>query len=142
MTYLLDVNILIALLDTKHIYHKKTEDWFFDIASKSWATCPITENGFLRIVTSPAYANVDASFKEALTRLNDLTKIGNHVFWEDEISFSSSKDLLPQYVIKSKEITDIYLILLAKKNKGKLATLDKKIRGDAITDGKNSVELF
>lgn len=142
MTYLLDVNILIALLDTLHIHHKKSENWFFDIASKSWATCPITENGFLRIVTSTAYENIDANFKEALTRLNHLREIGNHNFWSDEISFPSSKDLFPQYVINSKEITDIYLILLAKKNKGKLATLDKKIKSDAIVDGKKYLELF
>jgi hypothetical protein len=57
VTYLLDVNLLIALIDPTHIGHDAAHNWFGSIGSVSWATCPITENGVIRIVGHPKYPN-------------------------------------------------------------------------------------
>lgn len=57
MAFLLDVNVLIALFDPAHIHHGSAHNWFAEIGQSAWATCPVTENGVIRIVGDPRYRN-------------------------------------------------------------------------------------
>ncbi|MDO9124550.1 MAG: VapC toxin family PIN domain ribonuclease, partial [Deltaproteobacteria bacterium] len=56
-TYLLDVNLLLALSDPMHIHHELAHRWFAEKGHQAWATCPLTENGFIRIASHPNYPN-------------------------------------------------------------------------------------
>jgi uncharacterized protein len=129
-TYLLDVNVLLALFDPHHIAHDLVHGWMESIANFRWASCPITENGFIRIVTSPKYTNIHSTTEEAISRLSEFMEGTQHYFWSDSLSFTDSKYFSFIKPCGSKQLTDIYLVGLAHKNKGKLATLDKRIRSD------------
>ena len=57
MRALLDVNVLIALHDSNHIHHAEAARWLQTHAEQGWASCPLTQNGYLRIMGQPGYAN-------------------------------------------------------------------------------------
>lgn len=130
IAYLLDVNVLLALFDPYHIAHDQVHNWMETIADFKWASCPITENGFIRIVTSPQYANIHSTTEEAISRLSEFIMGTRHCFWSDSVSFTDTKIFSFKKPCGSKQLTDIYLVALAHKNKGKLATLDKRIKSD------------
>jgi len=86
VTFLLDVNVLIALVDASHVSHDAAHDWFAREGHVRWATCPITENGLVRIVSNPKYPNNLATPAEAMALLVQLASLPGHVFWPDDIS--------------------------------------------------------
>src|SRR6187397_2290088 len=83
---LLDVNVLVALLDGNHIHHSAVVAWFEANRSRGWATCPITENGFLRTLSRPGYSEIFRSVSELRELLDEVCSHGGHVFWPDSIS--------------------------------------------------------
>ena len=85
MTYLLDINVLIALLDEAHKDHEAAHQWFA-AAGTSWATCPLTETGLVRIITNPAYRTLHVTVAEAIDRLSIVCAHQGHIFWPDDIS--------------------------------------------------------
>jgi hypothetical protein len=129
MTALLDVNILIALADTDHLNHELVTDWFFSVKSRSWATCPITENGMIRILSSKSYGYTQKieSVRKLLIRMRSMA---GHQFWEDSISLCEVNRI--KTLQDSKSTTDLYLLALAVKNKGQLATLDSRIKSSNV----------
>jgi len=130
MATLLDVNILIALADIDHAKHEVVSNWFFSAKSRVWATCPITENGLIRILSSKAYGYTEdiESVRELLIRMRSLP---GHQFWEDSISLCDVKRITK--LQNAKATTDLYLLALAVKNKGQLATMDSKIRTNYVS---------
>ena len=138
--HLLDVNILIALIDRQHVFHNKVKLWFQKYSISGWATCPITENGLLRIISNPQYPNTDLSLEDARDLLEFLCLQPGHVFWEDSVSVTSRGDF-PK-LTASKQLTDLYLLALAKKNGGKLVSLDPRIEAGLISDGLKHFELL
>ena len=86
MTYLLDLNLLVALFDRQHVNHEAAHDWFARKGIVSWATCPITENGFLRVISNPAYLTVMATPMEAMEHLERFCSSESHTFWPDQVS--------------------------------------------------------
>ena len=125
MTFLLDVNLLIALFDRQHVNHESAHAWFAKSAIASWASCPITENGFLRVVSSPAYPTVTATPEEAMTHLERFCALPGHVFWPDEVSLLDALDgSLKRRLAGHGQITDFYLAALAAHRGGRLATCD------------------
>jgi len=137
--YLLDVNVLLALFDPGHISHDSTHEWWANLKSKEWATCPLTENGFARVISNPKYPSVETDVFEAFKRLKTFANKSSHKFWPDSISLI--REDLPQ--MGPNQITDYYLIVLAKANQGQLATLDKRLvgawKGKTFSD---SIELI
>jgi toxin-antitoxin system PIN domain toxin len=124
--YLLDVNVLIALFDPAHANHEAAHDWFARTGSSAWATCPITENGFVRVVSHSRYPTVEASPAEALEHLRAFT--GNHPgyeFWPASVSLTDNSLFSPAFLTSSGHVTDAYLMGLAAKQGGKLATFDQ-----------------
>ena len=73
---LLDVNVLIALFDQEHVHHELSHDWFSDNRRDGWATCPVTENGFLRVLSNPAYSSALHRLPDLMLRLRRSAAIG------------------------------------------------------------------
>jgi len=131
MRALLDVNVLIALLDADHTSHRSAVSWFRDHASKGWASCPITQNGCVRIMSHPGYPNAH-SVVEIAHRLRAVTEDPTHEFWPDSVSLLSERAVDPTRVHGPRQLTDVYLLALAVKNSGRLVTFDTSIALDAV----------
>lgn len=125
MTYLLDINLLVALFDKQHVNHEAAHDWFARKGIDSWATCPITENGFLRVISNPAYLTVMATPTETMDHLAKFCSGIGHVFWSDDLSLLKVLDSnVKRRLMGHGQITDFYLTALAHHNKSRLATFD------------------
>lgn len=140
--YLLDANVLIALIDRQHVDHDAATDWFVGHADDGWATCPLTENAVLRIVGNPAYRNSPGPPSTVVEVLVDLTKRSGHVFWPDAISLLDVRCFTQQWLPGSAHLTDTYLLGLAKFNGGALATFDRRIVTDAVEESRHLVRLI
>jgi uncharacterized protein len=90
VTFLLDVNLLIALIDPTHVGHDRSHRWFAATGAASWATCPLTENGVIRIVGHPRYPNSTGSPTAAAPIVAGLPALPGHVFWPDDLSLAGS----------------------------------------------------
>jgi toxin-antitoxin system PIN domain toxin len=126
--HLLDVNVLVALFDPGHIHHDTAHDWFASVGSAAWATCPLTENGFVRVLSNPAYPGRRTTAADAAGRLAQLTGRPGHTFWEDGVSILDPTRFVVGAWTGYREITDAYLLALAVSRSGALATLDGGIR--------------
>ena len=131
-TALLDVNLLVALFDPDHIHHDAAHDWFADEGSAGWASCPITESGFARVLTNPAYGGMPLRTVEVIERLRTFCKSKHHVFWPDAVSFCDRRLFNPAVILGHRQLTDIYLLGLAKHMDGRLATFDSSIPLSAV----------
>jgi toxin-antitoxin system PIN domain toxin len=125
--YLVDVNLLLALSWPGHQFHELAQTWFARNARKGWATCPMVEAGFVRVLSNPAFSARAVSPKEALDALKFNTKHSAHRFWADELPVVEALANLQPRVVGHQQITDAYLLALALHHRGKLATLDKGI---------------
>jgi hypothetical protein len=125
MRALLDVNALIALSDEDHPFNSVIRSWWDD-HDGGWASCPITQNGFLRVVSQPSYAN-SMTIAEAFDVLDRATKQRTHEFWPDDLSLIDRSQIDRRYVVGPKQLTDIYLLALAAKKDGCLVTFDRSI---------------
>ncbi|MBT3470779.1 MAG: VapC toxin family PIN domain ribonuclease [Opitutae bacterium] len=142
MVRLLDINVLIALYDPGHEHHDLSHGWFEGIRKEGWATCPLTENGFIRIMSHP---NNPASLglpREAAKRLRQFRKSGHHVFWPDELSVLDSPPFKLGSLTSGKFLLDIYLLGLAARNKGALSTFDERMMTKCVRNGKEYVEVI
>jgi len=141
MTFLLDVNVLIALADSSHSHYSVATSWFEKIGQTDWATCPITENGMIRILSDPRYGSPvpDAAMATDLLRLFRLT--GKHSFWHDDISLTDP-GIFIRNKFTSKHTTDIYLLGLAKAHGGRLATFDRRLATQAVIGGSDILCLL
>ena len=138
--HLLDVNILIALGDPVHTHHQRARSWFLSPARDAWATCPLTENGFVRIVGQNAYQSFTGATEDARAALNVLTSNPGHQFWPDSLSLRD-KVVFPQ-LSRSKHLTDFYLLALAVSRKGKFATLDPRVDPSLVPGGPQAYFLL
>lgn len=129
---LLDVNVLVALFDADHVHHELAHDWFADQRAHGWATCPITENGFFRVLTNPAYGH-DALRPDVLMKgLRTFRASGHHVFWPDAVSLVDEGLFNLAFAPGHRQLTDAYLLGLATRMKGQLATFDRTIPVKAV----------
>ena len=135
MRSLLDVNVLIALLDADHTSHRSTLAWFGDHASDGWASCPITQNGCVRIMSHPGYPNA-RSVLEIVQRLRAATGDRTHEFWPDSQSLLDEGLIDAARVHGPRQLTDVYLLALAVKNGGRLVTFDASIAIGAVRGAK------
>jgi toxin-antitoxin system PIN domain toxin len=138
--YLLDVNLLLALSDPMHLHHDAAHRWFTETGKAAWATCPITENGFVRVASHPSYPNRPGNASVVLETLQQLCATAGHHFWSADITI---RELIRAEVqLKHSQITDLFLLGLAVYKGGKLATFDQRIPLDAVSGGKQSLELL
>jgi len=134
--YLLDTNLLIALLWPAHERHDRAVKWFVHHRDKGWATCPITEAGFVRIVSNPAFSRDAVQPREAIQVLSANTVAKDHQFWPDESPLAETVVFAGVRLLGHQQVTDAYLLGLAIRRGGKLATLDQRI--GALTDPKST----
>ena len=142
MTFLLDVNVLIALIDPGHVAHDDAHAWFDATGRTAWATCPITENGVVRIAGNPKYPNCPASPAIVLSIVRRLTSLPGHVFWPDDVSLVDDEAVDPSRVLTPGQVTDTYLLALAKQHGGQLATFDRRLSTAAVKGGKSALHLI
>src|SRR5438876_3078765 len=112
MRGLLDVNVLIALFDQDHSLHERARDWFAANVRRGWASCPITQNGCVRIMSHPGYPNA-LPVPPVIERLAEASASVHHEFWPDELSLLDSKVLHRTHILGSRQVTDLYLLALA-----------------------------
>ena len=134
-TFLLDVNVLIALVDPAHTHHEPAHAWFAQHGQPSWATCPITQNGLLRIVGNPRYPNSPGSPGAVVPALASLLALPGHVFWPDDASLVDAGLVDPQRLLVHSQVTDTYLLAMAGARQGRLASFDRRLVVDAVRGG-------
>jgi hypothetical protein len=142
MTYLLDVNVLIALLDPAHVQHDAAHAWFGRVGHASWASCPLTENGVLRIIGHPKYPNTLGSPAAVAPLVKQLRAHPGHAFWPDDVSLLDPQQVDPSRLLSAAQLTDTYLLALARLHDGRLASFDRRLVTDAVPNGARHVELI
>jgi toxin-antitoxin system PIN domain toxin len=126
--FLLDANVLIALAWPEHEFHEKAGRWFARHSREGWATCPFTQAAFLRILSNPAFSVNALTPENAVRVLESNVNSPTHQFWPDSISVPEAlKNSITGRLTGHRQTTDAYLLGLAMRHRGKLATLDKGI---------------
>jgi toxin-antitoxin system PIN domain toxin len=134
MRALLDANVLISFFDSQHICHKLALEWFKSENDGGWATCPITENAVLRVLTNPNYSKVKKfNIRQLIHLFRENMNATDHTFWPDDISLVSESAIQSEKVLGHKQLTDVYLLALAVKNSGRLVTFDERISIESVT---------
>lgn len=131
MRALLDVNVLIALLDADHSLHARATEWFASNARAGWASCPITQNGCVRIMSHPGYPNA-LPVRVVMERLAEASASKFHEFWPDEISLLDGNLVDAARIHGPRQLTDLYLLALAVCRRGRFVTFDHSVSVEAI----------
>lgn len=118
MTWLLDGNVLVALQVDSHVHHDRAHRWFATLKRDRFATCVLTQGTLLRVHMKTAS---DASAGAAWQSLKDLTAHPQHEWWGDGLNFLGVPH---RHLQGSTQVTDAWLAELARRRKGRLATLD------------------
>ena len=129
MSVLLDVNVLIALAWPNHVHHAATRTWFEDHREGGWATCPLTEAGFVRVSCNPSVVRHSVTPLDAIGVLERLTQLGSHTFWPLDQSIRHLPASIGSRLQGYRQITDAVLLATAMQRNGQLATLDAGIEG-------------
>jgi toxin-antitoxin system PIN domain toxin len=125
--FLLDVNVLIAMAWPTHRAHEKVQEWLARHAREGWATCPLTQTGFVRILSNPAFSPNALTPAHALALLQANIGHPAHRFWADELSLIQALEPLNPRLAGHQQVTNAYLLGLAMHKKGKLATMDRAV---------------
>jgi uncharacterized protein len=125
--YLLDVNVLIALVWPEHSASAVASRWFSLRGQEAWATCPMTQTALVRLLSNPSFSPRALSVAGALEALKHNLQLSGHQFWPDSIQMMQAVEQIEVPLVGHQQITDAYLVALAMKHKGKLATLDRGI---------------
>jgi hypothetical protein len=131
MRALLDVNVLIALLDADHSLHPRAIEWFGEQARAGWASCPITQNGCIRIMSHGGYPNA-LPVQAVMQRLADACAGTFHEFWPDDLSLLDATVADPARIHGPRQLTDLYLLALAVRRAGRFVTFDAAVSIDAV----------
>ncbi len=130
--FLLDVNVLVALLSRKHDQHRRASAWFESEGARNWLTCPTTQNGAIRIMSGSGFSSVTVTPGDMIASVQSLTTIGNHRFIPDDVSLLNTSLVDPTRMLASKQVTDTYLLALAAHHSAMLATFDRRISVEAV----------
>ncbi len=128
---LLDINVLLALLDSDHVDHRRAHDWLDDAIDEGWASCAITENGFVRIISQPRYPS-PVSPTEAIGLLSRACDSGHHEFWPCDISLLDAAIVDSARLHGPRQVTDAYLLALARAYDGRFITFDRSLSLSAV----------
>jgi toxin-antitoxin system PIN domain toxin len=143
--WLLDVNVLVALLDPGHIHHEAAHRWWAEQAGKPWATCTVTESGLVRVLTQPRYPNRVESAGAAVLLLSRWknTHRSTHRWWPIDVSLTDATLFAPEKLTGSGQVTDACLLGLAQRRGGRLASFDRALPWEAVVNGSRKlIELL
>jgi toxin-antitoxin system PIN domain toxin len=121
--FLLDVNVLVALAIPEHVLHEAAHLWFQSEPDRLWATCPLTQAGFVRLASRALAGSRDA-IRQSLARLEFDCRSSSHEYWPVDIDLRDLSDSQRARIVGPNQITDMQLLLLARRHGGQLATLD------------------
>jgi toxin-antitoxin system PIN domain toxin len=139
---LLDLNVLIALTDPEHKFHQKARNWLASSGRERLGICPLTEAGFLRVTTNPAFHPGPRTLEQAIAILQVLK--GRDDYWYCPIA-ESWVTLTARFAARihgHQQVTDAYLLGLAIKENGVLVTFDQGIKRMAGTEFSQNVLLL
>lgn len=135
MRALLDANVLIALFDENHVFNERAHVWLENNATFGIATCPLTENALIRILSHPKYSEILRSTPaELIDALAEFVGHQDHEFWPDSLSIRANQHFDRQRILGSRQLTDIYLLSLAVTQNGRLVTFDNRIAASAVPE--------
>lgn len=126
MRALLDVNVLLALLDGSHIHHGAASAWLASNVDQGWASCPLTQNACVRVMSTSAYP-AHQPVNAVASRLASAAQTDFHEFWPDDLSILDTRLFNAARWLSSRQVTDAYLLALAVKHGGRFVTLDRSI---------------
>ena len=126
---LLDVNVLLALAWPTHVHHLAAHRWFAENYAAGWATCPLTQFGFVRLAIQPAVVKVPILFGDVMEALTQMTASGEHRFWPLECGLADIRAEIRTRVVGHHQLTDSILLDLAIRRQGRLATFDRRTLG-------------
>jgi uncharacterized protein len=126
MRALLDVNMLVSLLDPEHAHHLRARAWWDENHGQGWASCPLTQSGLLRVISSQLYPR-SLSMVRAFGVLQKQLLVPGHEFWAEDISIADPAIFDHRHMVGRNQITDCYLLAVAVKHEGRLVTLDQRI---------------
>ena len=132
MRSLLDVNVLVALFDANHSLHGPAMRWFDEHGDSGWASCPITQNGCVRVMSQPSYPE-RMPVATLVERLRQATSHRAHQFWPDDASILDGEAVDATRIHGPAQLTDVYLLAMAVARGGRLVTLDQSIPLDAVS---------
>lgn len=128
---LFDVNVLLAMLDTEHLHHRRAREWLEAEIRFGWASCAITQNGYVRIVSQPSYpARVTTA--HAVGLLARACATDRHEFWPCDVSLLDATAIDRTRLHGPNQLTDAYLLALAVAHGGRLATFDRTVALAAV----------
>ena len=136
------MNVLVALAWPNHVQHDLAHRWFRAHGRDGWATCPLTESGFVRVSSNRRAIPGAATPAEAIALLGRMRQLEGHVFWADDISPADSSATPFARVIGYRQVTDAHLLALALRRGGVLATLDQRLAELASPDERDAVEAI
>lgn len=144
---LLDVNVLIALLDGRHVHHEQAHDWFAASQSLGWATCPLTQNAVLRILGQPRYPNSPGPPAVVALLMRELIRHPRHHFWPDAISLLAAPGgqaplVDASQLLEAGQLSDTYLLALAVHHGGTLVSFDRRLGCGAVAGGSAALHLI
>ena len=137
MTALLDVNVLVALAWPNHVHHTAARTWFEERRRDGWATCPLTEAGFVRVSCNPSVVRHTVTALDAIAVLGELMRLGSHLFWPLDRSIVQLPESIGARVHGYRQVTDAVLLAAAMRRNGQLATLDAGLEGLATENGRS-----
>ncbi len=140
--FLLDVNVLIALVDPLHVFHKRATEWFVSRSPIAWAMCPLSQSGVLRILSSPAYVHSPGGPATVAEMLRVLQANEGYTFWPEDFDLLSSRVIDTDRLLSSAQVTDTCLLATAVLHDGHLATFDRKLYTGAVTGGADHLFLI
>ena len=137
MRALLDINVIIALFDPDHAFHERAHAWWSENRKRGWASCPLSENGVVRIMSHPGYSRkMQFTPGELIARLSGFVDQTDHEFWSDAISLRDESRFVNARIHSSRQLSDLYLLALAASHLGRLVTFDEGIPLSAVLNAK------
>ena len=142
MDFLLDVNVLIARADSRHEHHLRCRRWEAKHADAALCTCPLTENGFLRIYGHPDYPGGPGSPREALVELRHLLALPGHRFLPADLTIAHAPTFGNLPGVSPKQLADLYLLAIASRHGVLFATMDQNVPAALITGGPGALHVI
>lgn len=139
---LLDLNALLALLDPRHVFHEAAHAWVEHTPELRWLTCPLVQNGIIRVASHSSYPNSLGTAAEVRRVLRTFCADPRHEFCPDDISLLDPDQLSRPDLLTPSRVTDLYLLALARRHDAKLATFDRRIPAEAIAGGLESLLIL
>jgi toxin-antitoxin system PIN domain toxin len=128
MIALLDVNALVALAWPNHIHHQAAHAWFGAHRADGWATCPVTQAGFVRVSSNARVLPVAKSPREAFAVLESMTNLPDHRFFLDDVDLSRTPYVCREKILGYRQVTDAHLLAIALRHGALVATFDGGMR--------------